>query len=114
MIRSPNLSNLFYKAECKRLNEDALQKVYESSVFTLRQYQYDVKNVDWFVEQVFDTVTGQVADLNFVATRETDSTQKSPQKQSAMPNRKDTSKMLSLSKIVAQVNKKREALLSPS
>ena len=71
MIRSPNLSNLFYKAERKRLDEDALQKVYESSVFTLRQYQFDVKNVDWFVEQVFDTVTGQVADLNFVATRET-------------------------------------------
>ena len=88
MIRSPNLSNLFYKAVCKRLkDEDARQKLYESCVFTLRQYQFDVKNVDPFVERILNTVTGQVADLNFGATRETEGILKSPRKESTIPSR---------------------------
>ena len=50
MIRSPNLSNLFYKAERKRLDEDALQKIYNVSVFTLRQYKFEASKADQFVE----------------------------------------------------------------
>ena len=79
MIRSPNLSNLFYKAERKRLDEDALQQIYETSVFTLRQYQFDVNNADSFVEQILRTVADQVADLNYAPTK-TEFTKKSPKR----------------------------------
>ena len=115
MIRSPNLSNLFYKALRKRLDEDALQQVYKSSVFTLRQYQFDVNNVDQFIDKIFTTVDGQVADLNFTTTK-TENIEKSPPKQSTIPipSRKGASKMIELSKIVSQVSKKREDLLSQS
>ena len=46
MLRSPNLSNLFQKAERKRLDEDALQEVYDASVLTLRQYQFEASKAD--------------------------------------------------------------------
>ena len=56
MIRSPKLCDLIYKTERKRYNEDKLREIHEKSVFTLRQYKFDEKTADSFVEDIYSTV----------------------------------------------------------
>ena len=53
MVRSPKLCDLVYKAERKRFTAEKLKELQEKSVFTLRQYKFDDKNAEKFVDAVY-------------------------------------------------------------
>ena len=65
MIRSPRMCNLLYKAERKRYTEEHIIKLNESSIHTLRQYRFEESKADQFVDNVYSTLVGQVADEKF-------------------------------------------------
>ena len=60
MIRSPKICDLVYKTERKRLTAENFKAMQESAVLTLRQYKFDEKQADKFVEEIYSRVDKQV------------------------------------------------------
>ena len=60
MIRSPRMCDLLYKAERKKFSTEKIKAMQESAVLTLRQYKFDEKSADQFVENIFTKLDKQV------------------------------------------------------
>ena len=52
------MCKLLYTTERKRLSEEAIQRIQVNSILTLRQYNFDEKNAEMFVDQFQRTVAG--------------------------------------------------------
>ena len=64
MVGSPKLCDMFYKAQRKQYCNDQkkLQKIQQEHVHTLRQYKFDEKNAEEYVENLYKNVYTQVND----------------------------------------------------
>ena len=62
MVGSPKLCDMFYKAQRKQYCNDQkkLQKIQQEHVHTLRQYKFDEKNAEEYVQNLYKNVYTQV------------------------------------------------------
>ena len=61
MLRSPKMCDLFFKSEKKRHSQEALKKLNDAAILTLRQYNFDEKCADnTFIDKIYTTLLGQV------------------------------------------------------
>ena len=56
MMSSPKLCDLFYKAQRRKYEKDQLQAVLDNHIETLRQYKFDEKYADEYVDKLYTNV----------------------------------------------------------